>query len=242
MTELMDEKDEMDERLSAAARQWQAEQPPAAPVPLERLDEPLRRTVPWRPAVAAAAAVLMVGGGVAALSARGHDSSGSLPPARHGGWVSTPTTQVTQHHNGTWVVPWQDLPAGHPDVRHREHGQVVTPFDRISATGEIHGTLHPGDVLTFSATLESSTRLVLDPCPDFNVAFGKDSWHTWQLNCRQVPYRDGQGRPVLPAFQDVRFEMRVRVPDVRGDQKVLWTLNGPQQMPGFYGIVKVTPR
>jgi hypothetical protein len=30
------------------------------------------------------------------------------------------------------------------------------------------------------------------------------------------------------------------VPDVRGEQKVLWTLDGPQQMPGFYGLVHVT--
>jgi hypothetical protein len=238
---MTDLRDEMDQRLSAAGRQWQDEQPPAPPVPLERLDEPLRRTVPWRPAVAAAAAVLVVGGGIAALSARGDDRSGSLPPARHGSTLPTPT-QVTRHHTATWVVPWQELPAGHPDVRHRQHGQVVTPFDRISAAGEIHGTMHPGDILTFTAVLQSPTRLVLDPCPDFDVAFGRHSFHTWQLNCRQVPYRDSQGRPVLPAFKNVRFAMKVRVPEVRGDQKVLWTLDGPQQMPGFYGIVKVTPR
>ncbi len=137
-------------------------------------------------------------------------------------------------------MPWHDLPAGHPDVRHREHGQVVTPFDRVSATGTITGDLHPGDTLAFTAVLESPTRLVLDPCPDFNIAFGKNSWRTWQLNCGQVPFHDSRGRAVLPAFREVRFEMKVTVPDVRGDQKVLWTLDGPQQMPGFYGIVKVT--
>jgi hypothetical protein len=45
---------------------------------------------------------------------------------------------------------------------------------------------------------------------------------------------------VLPAFKNVRFEMKVTVPDEIGRQKVLWTLDGPQQMPGFYGIVDVT--
>jgi hypothetical protein len=45
---------------------------------------------------------------------------------------------------------------------------------------------------------------------------------------------------MLPPFRNVRFDMQVRVPDVRGEQKVLWTLVGPQQLPGFYGIVKVT--
>jgi hypothetical protein len=34
--------------------------------------------------------------------------------------------------------------------------------------------------------------------------------------------------------------MEVKVPDELGQQKVLWTLDGPQQMPGFYGLVDVT--
>jgi hypothetical protein len=241
MTDLLDE---IDERLTSAARQWQAEQPPPPGVPLDRLDEPLRRTVPWRPAVAAAAAVLVVGGGIAALTSQRHDSPGSLPPADHVTSASTtPPRTCTDSGCAPRARPqvrWRDLPAGHPDVRHRKHGQVVTPFDRISATGTISGDLHPGDVLTFTAVLQSPTRLVLDPCPDFNIAFGRHSWHTWQLNCAQVPFRDGQGRPVLPAFKNVRFAMKVEVPDVRGDQKVLWTLDGPQQMPGFYGIVTVS--
>jgi hypothetical protein len=233
MTDLLDQ---IDERLTAAARQWQAEQPPPPGVPLDRLDEPLGRPRPWRAVAAAAAAVIVIGGVTTALTTRSHDDP--APPADTTG---TPTAQVTQHHNLLAVdVPWRDLPAGHPDVRHREHGQVVTPFDRISATGTISGHVHPGDTLTFTAVLQSPTRLVLDPCPDFNIAFGKHFWHTWQLNCRQVPFRDRHGRPFLPAFRDARFEMKVRVPDVRGDQKVLWTLDGPQQMPGFYGIVTVT--
>ena len=232
MTELLDE---MDERLTAAGRQWRAAQPPPPGVPLERLDVRLDRPRPWRVVAAAAAAVVLVGGVTAALT-RGHDD-----PASDIGTTGTPTTRTTPSPTvPAVVVPWRDLPAGHPHVRHRDHGKVVTRFDRISATGTISGHLHPGDLLTFTAVIESPTRLVLDPCPDFDVAFGRYSWNTWQLNCRAVPYRDGRGRPVLPAFRDVGFEMRVRVPDVRGDQKVLWTLEGPQQMPGVYGIVKVT--
>ena len=30
------------------------------------------------------------------------------------------------------------------------------------------------------------------------------------------------------------------VPDEPGRQKVLWTLDGPQEMPGFYGLVDVS--
>ena len=48
-------------------------------------------------------------------------------------------------------------------------------------------------------------------------------------------------RPVLPAGTQVVFRMRVTVPDQPGRQKVLWTLDGPQEMPGFYGVVDVTP-
>jgi hypothetical protein len=224
--------DLMERRLAEAARQWQAEQPPPPGIPLERLEAPLRRHLPWQAAAAAAVIVVLVGGGAIALSRSGDDRT--VGPS-----TGTPTVGVQRHRNLLPDVPWRNLPAGRPDVRHREHGQVVTPFDRVSATGTIAGTVHPGDTLTFSAVLESPTRLVLDPCPDFNIAFGKGSWHTWQLNCAQVPFRDEKGRPVLPAFRDVRFEMKVRVPDVLGEQKVLWTLDGPQQMPGFYGLVHV---
>jgi hypothetical protein len=222
--------DRIDERLSAAARQWQAEQASPPGVPMDRLEEPLSRPAPWRAVAAAAAAVVLVGGAAVALTRS--DGDRTVGPS-----TESPTATVPQAAGP--AIPWRNLPAGHPDVRHHHHGQVVTPFDRVSATGTISGDAHPGDVLTFTAVLESSITLRLDPCPDFNIAFGKSYWHTWQLNCAQVPYHDGHGRPVLPAFKNVRFEMKVTVPDEPGKQKVLWTLDGPQQMPGFYGIVNV---
>jgi hypothetical protein len=226
--------DLMDQRVQAAARRWQAEQPPPPPIPLERLDETLsgRRRGPWRPLVAAAAAVLVVGGGASVLA---HVAGGSTTHHTIGPG-SGPATQGSPGHR---VVPWRDLAAGHPDVRHRVGGQVVTPYDRVSATGHISGHAHPGDTVVFTAVLESSTTLPLDPCPDFNIAFGTTG-HTWRLNCARVPYHDARGRPVLPAFKKVRFEMRVTVPDEPGRQKVLWTLDGPHAMPGFYGLVDVT--
>jgi hypothetical protein len=231
---MTDLRDEMDERLVAGGHQWQTEQPPPPGVPLDRLDERLPRVVPWRPAIAAAAAIVVVGGGVVALASHNGATPGSLPTT--GRSTASNPSQVPPARP---PIPWRNLPAEHPDVRHRVHGQVVTPYDRLSASGHISGRLHPGDTLTFTAVLESSTKLPLDPCPDFNIAFGSHSWHTWQLNCAQVPYRDAAGRPYLPAFRNVRFQMKVKVPDEPGRQKVLWTLNGPQSMPGFYGIVRV---
>lgn len=229
--------DLMDERLAAAARGWQAQQPPPPGVPLERLDERLPGAVPWRTVLAAAAAVVVVGAGAIAVGQLG--GRGTSPsPAGTGTHGASPGSAA--------VIPWADLPAAHPQVRttlapHKGHrrGRVVTPFDRLSAVGTITGRARPGDVLTFTAVLESSTDLPLDPCPDYNIAFGGFSGVTRQLNCSAVPYRDSHGRPYLPAFTNVRFAMQVTVPDEPGKQKVLWTLDGPQRMPGFYGLVDV---
>jgi hypothetical protein len=223
--------DLIDRRLAEAGRRWQSSQPPAPGVPLDRLDERVTRPLPWRAVAAAAAAVVLIAGGAAVALHRSHDDATPRPP-------TSPRTVHEERHART-AVPWRNLPPGHPHLRHREHGQVVTPYDQVSATGHISGHANPGDTLLFTVALESSTALALDPCPNFNVAFGNSSWHTWRLNCAQVPYRDSKGRPVLPPLKVVRFEMRVTVPDEPGRQKVLWTLSGPQQTPGFYGIVRV---
>ncbi|MGC4109031.1 MAG: hypothetical protein QM747_01055 [Nocardioides sp.] len=235
--------DRMDERLAAAGRQWQRRQAPPPAVPLERLDATVRRLPSWRMAAVAAAAVVLVGGGsLAVLRATGGSDAGpshrpSTPPVTHG----IPVDKA--------VVPWRDLPARHPHLGHRVHGQRVTKYDGIVATGHLGGTVHPGDTLTFVVTLESDRGVVLKPCPDFGIAFGRHSFDTWQLNCKAVLFRVGSAtgstkdlEPWLPAHRPMRFAMQVRVPDVHGDQKVLWTLEGPQSAPGFYGIVRVTPR
>lgn len=249
--------DLMDERLSAAARRWQAEQPAPPGVPLDRL-HPARgrkagsRQVPWRP-VAAVAAVALAAVVTVALARTG--GGASIGPADSNSSPTVHGLRVPQ------PVPWRDLKARHPMVGHREHGRLVTPFDNVLAAGEIHGHVHPGDVLRFTVFLESPTNVSLDPCPDYTVAFGATRARSWQLNCVQVPFRESSRRahhhvspgpgvtrldprlwhPVLPARTKVPFRMQVRVPDVLGRQKVLWTLVGPTTMPGFYGIVHVTP-
>lgn len=230
--------DLIDQRLTRAAHRWQESQPPPPGVPLDRLAEyPSRPGRGRRVGLVAAAAVLVVVGGSVAVGRLG--TSGTSP---------SPTGPVTHRvgleHPGT--VPWADLPAGHPHVRTTlpprggaTRGRVVTPYDGVSALGAITGRAEPGDVLVFEAVLLSATDLPLDPCPDYSIAFGRDSFRTWQLNCSAVPYRDARGRPYLPASTNLRFEMRVTVPDEPGTQKVLWTLDGPQRMPGFYGLVHV---
>ena len=243
--------DLMDQRLVAAGRRWQAEQPPPPAVPLERLGTAARpRRVSVRAGLAAAAVVVLVGGGAVILSrAVGTDHAGPSDTS------SSPTVHVRRVPS---VVPWRDLRARHAVIAHREHGRLVTPFDNVLADGHLGGHLHPGDVLRFTVFLESDTDISLYPCPDYSVVFGTTQVRSWQLNCAQVPYRQssrrtsarpspgvtrlnpGRWHPVLPARTRLRFEMRVRVPDVSGRQKVLWTLDGPTTMPGFYGIVHVS--
>jgi hypothetical protein len=246
--------DLLDERLASVAERWQSEQPAPPLVPLDRLDEQLPRRADWRAVLAVAAAVVLVGGGaVAVAKSAGGDQ---VTPSTTTGTSGSATPQV---HRVSSIVPWRDLAPTHPTIGHRSHGRVVTPFDNISATGRIHGHLSPGDTLRFVVTLESYTDVPLDPCPDYSITFGSGFHRSWQLNCRQVPYRQskkltpatapthgvtrlhaGSWHPVLPAGTRVRFEMTMTVPDDPGRQKVLWNLVGPTAMPGFYGIVHVS--
>jgi DNA-directed RNA polymerase specialized sigma24 family protein len=240
---LGDGEDTMDRRLSAAARRWQEGQPPPPEVPLDRLDEPLRRHLPWRVALVAAAAVaLLAGGGVAVVSGLG--GGGDTPRAE----ADAPPTASA--HRATETVPFRDLDPSHPALGRDQNGAQVTPFDGVSATGDISGTLHPGDTLVFDAALEAPGLVSLLPCPDYTITVGTLTT-TRQLNCAQVPYyaslvrstgKVTGFRPVLPAGTQVFFQMRVTVPDQPGHQQVLWALDGPHAMPGFSGAIEVTPR
>jgi hypothetical protein len=232
--------DPMDQRLSAAGLRWQEDQPPPPDVPVQRLGESLRRGLTWRrgPAVAAAAA-LLVGGAVAvavALSRDGDRAPRAADP--------TPTALV---HRATKAVPFRDLERAHTGIA---HGVSSTQFDGVTATGQISGTVHPGDTLAFDVALEAPGVVGLRPCPDYTITFGALTT-TRQLNCAQVPYlaslvtprgKVTDFRPVLPSGTQVFFRMRVTVPDEPGTQKVQWALDGPQEMPGFSGTVEVTPR
>lgn len=245
MTELDDERMDaaMDRRLVAAGRGWLADQAPPPAVALDRLVAPVPGRPRWHVVAAAAAVALVVGGGTLALI-RG--TGGGASPSGH------PSSRLTQSTGvGNAVVPWLATKAGHVKVGHRVHGHLVTPYDAVLASGHIGGTLHPGDTLRFTVTLESTARVSLHPCPNYSIAFGRRAHVTRRLNCGQVPYYASvprpngtmsDFRPTLPAQTPVSFQMQMRVPDEHGVQKVLWTLDGPESVPGFYGLVRVVPR
>lgn len=234
--------DLIDAQLSAAARRWQDEQPPAPEVPLERLDEPLRRSVPWRPALAVAGVALLVAGSAALVSGLGgHEGK----PSSDASTAPPPTID-----RAAKIVPFRDLEPAHLVLGRDRHGLGATPYDTLSASGRISGTVHPGDTLAFDAVLEAPGLVSLLPCPDYTITIGAVTT-TRQLNCAQVPFyaslvrssgRVTSFRPVLPAGTQVLFRMHVTVPDEPGRQLVRWALVGPHEMPGFSGVVEVTPR
>jgi RNA polymerase sigma-70 factor (ECF subfamily) len=243
----------MPQRLASAGRRWQADQPPPPEVALDRLDDRLPRRLPLRRIAVVAAVLVVVAGSVAVVSGLGHD--GGTPPAAaapggsSGGPSGGPDVQPRVDPSAK-IVPFRDLEPGHPTFGRPHAGAQVTPFDHVSASGTISGSVHPGDRLEFDAVLTSPGLVSLRPCPDYTITVGGVST-TRRLNCAQVPYyaslvrssgRVTSFRPVLPAGTQVSFRMRVTVPDRPGRQQVSWALDGPTPMPGFSGLVDVAAR
>lgn len=117
--------------------------------------------------------------------------------------------------------------------------KVRTPYDGIVVDGDLslHGA--PGAVLTFTVFLTAQHDTPLDPCPDYSIWVGTAGGGRRSLNCAAVPYVDANGSPYLPAGRSVAFRMRLTVPDLRGEQKVLWVIEGPQSLPGTHGVLTI---
>lgn len=206
-----------------------------------------------RPRWVVAAAIVAVLAGAAVVvghAAGGHDAAATPTPGAGTSRAPagpSPTRQPAVQRPRE-IVPWRDLRPGHPVFRRDGNGVLVTPYDQVSATGTITGRLHGGDTLVFDVVLESPGLVSLHPCPDYTITFGTHHV-TRRLNCDQVPYfaslvrPDGHVttfRPVLPAGTEVAFRMAVVVPEAPGTHRVLWSLDGPQGMPGFSGTVRVS--
>jgi len=246
----------MPQRLASAGRRWQADQAPPPEVLLDRLDQHLPRHLPRR-RVAVTAALLVAAGSVAVVSVLGHDSgtppAAAAPGASPGGSTGAPSggpDAQPRVEPSTKTVPFRDLEPGHPTFGGLHASAHATPFDHVSASGTISGSVHPGDRLEFEAVLVSPGLVSLQPCPDYTITVGGVAT-TRRLNCAQVPYyaslvrSSGQVtsfRPVLPAGTQVGFRMRVVVPDRPGRRQVSWALDGPTPMPGFSGVVEVRAR
>ena len=106
---------------------------------------------------------------------------------------------------------------------HFETGRAGTPFDDVSVEADLPATAKTGETITFRVTLTAPRDLALDPCPDVSISFGDRA--DYGLNCDGVPYRDGSGRPYLPAGTPVSFVARATAPTTPGrNVKVTWQL------------------
>jgi hypothetical protein len=117
----------------------------------------------------------------------------------------------------------------------RVPGRRVTAYSRVRARGPGEITARIDRAVTFAVTLTSPQDVVLDPCPDYRLSSSSGSGSRFGLNCPAVPYRDGEGRPYLPAGQPVSFEMRID--PVESLQKYFWTIVGPGRTPYVAGVV-----
>lgn len=88
--------------------------------------------------------------------------------------------------------------------------KVRSAYAAVDVGGTLDLTATAGAPVDFTVTLTSPEDLVLDPCPDFRIVQTDTAPHeeTYALNCAAVPYRDGHGRPYLPAGTPVTFAMR----------------------------------
>jgi hypothetical protein len=107
-----------------------------------------------------------------------------------------------------------------PTVRH------TSPYDDVTAAGDLDLTARADQPLNFAVTLTSKHDLPLDPCPDYTIltSAGESSY---ALDCAAVPHRDAQGRPYLPSGVPVTFAMRAD-PGRESTPKFLWQLTTPR--------------
>ena len=123
--------DPMHQRLTAAARRWQDEQPPA------RDPGPAARRARSCEVPAASHADRCRGAG-ARRWRRGHRQH--PPPGRHHGCRPRPIASPTPHvQRAQKVVPFRDLDPSHLTLGHVQDGVLLTPYDDVTATGNIAG-------------------------------------------------------------------------------------------------------
>jgi hypothetical protein len=117
---------------------------------------------------------------------------------------------------------------------------TTSPYERLSATGDLDLSATAGRPIDFTVTLTSDHDLPLAPCPDYSIVVG-ESEVRYALNCAAVPHRDPQGRPYLPAGVPVTFAMHAG-PITTGPTKLVWRLITPGTgRAALGGLITVTP-
>jgi len=121
-----------------------------------------------------------------------------------------------------WPIAPRDVRP--PEVRSAWADVTLSPWLDLTGT--------PGEAVDFVVTLTAPREVSLRDCPDFTISMygrrvGRQT--SYGLNCAQVPYRDAEGDPVLPAGVPVGFAMRVTAPEY-DVEKFVWELDVPEHL------------
>lgn len=103
----------------------------------------------------------------------------------------------------------------------------TSPYEQVTATGDLNLSVDVGAPIDFEVTLTSPVDLPLDPCPDYEILVApRIDYHG--LNCAAVPYVDEKGQPYLPAGVPVTFAMHAAGFDTTVlITKFAWVLTAP---------------
>ncbi len=123
----------------------------------------------------------------------------------------------------TPIMVW----AFQPERTRPEH--VRSGYTSMRVSGDLNLTASPGEQVRFLVTLTAPEDVVLDPCPDYTITqhgAGVTQAQRFALNCADVPYKDPEGRPYLPANTPVPFAMQTTAGSDSA-RKLSWQLAVP---------------
>jgi Domain of unknown function (DUF4232) len=116
--------------------------------------------------------------------------------------------------------------------------EVTTPYANVDIQLDGPASVAASSRFSFEVVLTAHRGDVpLDPCPDYTISqsvYPDYSTETvFALNCAAVPYRDADGRPVLPHGVPVHFAMETTALAVVSDGgvKFNWAIDAPDAMP-----------
>jgi len=115
--------------------------------------------------------------------------------------------------------------------------EVTSPYADVDVQLKGPASVRAGSRFTFEIVLTAQHGdVALDPCPDYTISQSVDPGgsrdETFALNCEGVPYRDADGRPLLPDGAPVRFAMQTTALAVVSDGgvKFTWAIDAPDAM------------
>jgi hypothetical protein len=121
---------------------------------------------------------------------------------------------------------------------HLRPARRISAYDAVHARGPAQVAARPDRPIDFVVTLLARHDVVLDPCPDYRLGVSPGRGQEFALNCAAVPWRDGLGRPYLPAGRPVRFAMQLGGTDGTV-QKFWWGIAAPGSPPVLGGVVRI---